>query len=102
MIFFIFFSFSWGRLVVDDFSIFVLFFVYWQTYVEDMQMILTDKNWNVQTTVFWGQRDRWLNYDGVEDFCKDSNHKLVELPMVQKYSLMHVYGLRNLVYHLEK
>ncbi|XP_050252369.1 uncharacterized protein LOC126698908 isoform X2 [Quercus robur] len=52
-----------------------------KTYVEDMQMILTDKNWNVQTTVFWGQRDRWLNYDGVEDFCKDSRHKLVELPM---------------------
>ncbi|GMY33790.1 haloalkane dehalogenase [Fagus crenata] len=52
-----------------------------KTYVEDMQMILTDKNWNVQTTVFWGQRDRWLSYDGVEDFCKDSNHKLVELPM---------------------
>jgi len=24
-----------------------------------------------------------LSYDGVEDFCKDSNHKLVELPLVQ-------------------
>ncbi|XP_040993749.1 putative hydrolase LipZ isoform X3 [Juglans microcarpa x Juglans regia] len=52
-----------------------------KTYVEDMQRILTDKNWKVPTTVLWGQRDRWLSYDGVEDFCKDANHKLVELPM---------------------
>ncbi|KAF5470279.1 hypothetical protein F2P56_010803 [Juglans regia] len=51
-----------------------------KTYVEDMQRILTDKNWKVPTTVLWGQRDRWLSYDGVEDFCKDANHKLVELP----------------------
>ncbi|KAG2669723.1 hypothetical protein I3843_14G045200 [Carya illinoinensis] len=51
-----------------------------KTYVEDMQRILTDKNWKVPTTVLWGQRDRWLSYDGVEDFCKDANHKLVEVP----------------------
>lgn len=56
-----------------------------QTYVEDMQRILTDKNWKVPTTVLWGQRDRWLSYDGVEDFCKDANHKLVEVPMVQNF-----------------
>ncbi|KAK7838612.1 haloalkane dehalogenase [Quercus suber] len=66
-----------------------------KTYVEDMQMILTDKNWNVQTTVFWGQRDRWLNYDGVEDFCKDSNHKLVELPMDIMYKKIVVKNLDN-------
>ncbi|PNX93588.1 haloalkane dehalogenase [Trifolium pratense] len=39
-------------------------------YVEDMQRILNDKSWNVGTTICWGQRDRWLSYDGVEDFCK--------------------------------
>ncbi|XP_020227606.1 2-hydroxy-6-oxo-6-(2'-aminophenyl)hexa-2,4-dienoic acid hydrolase isoform X2 [Cajanus cajan] len=49
-------------------------------YVEDMHTILKDKNWKVQTTICWGQRDRWLSYDGVEDFCKDSNHKLIEVP----------------------
>ncbi|KAJ1399393.1 Alpha/Beta hydrolase fold [Sesbania bispinosa] len=51
-------------------------------YVEDMQTILKDKNWKVQTTICWGQRDRWLSYDGVEEFCKDSNHKLIEVPRV--------------------
>ncbi|XP_042958775.1 uncharacterized protein LOC122294252 isoform X2 [Carya illinoinensis] len=55
-----------------------------KTYVEDMQRILTDKNWKVPTTVLWGQRDRWLSYDGVEDFCKDANHKLVEVPTFKK------------------
>ncbi|KAH7576534.1 hypothetical protein JRO89_XS01G0100500 [Xanthoceras sorbifolium] len=49
-------------------------------YVEEMRTILTDKDWKIQTTVCWGQRDRWLSYDGVEDFCKTSNHKLIELP----------------------
>lgn len=44
--------------------------------------MLMNENWKIRTTVCWGQRDRWLNYDGVEDFCKESNHKLVELPMV--------------------
>ncbi|KAB1212159.1 hypothetical protein CJ030_MR5G001756 [Morella rubra] len=53
-----------------------------KTYVEDMRKILMDKDWKVPTTIFWGQRDRWLSYDGVEDFCKDSKHKLIELPMV--------------------
>lgn len=52
-----------------------------KAYVEETRKILTNENWKVRTTVCWGQRDRWLNYDGVEDFCKESNHKLVELPM---------------------
>ncbi|KAF7825901.1 putative hydrolase isoform X1 [Senna tora] len=51
-----------------------------KTYVEDMQTILKDKNWKVRTTICWGQRDRWLSFDGVEDFCKDSNHTLIEVP----------------------
>ncbi|KAK9222829.1 hypothetical protein WN944_011269 [Citrus x changshan-huyou] len=50
-------------------------------YVEEMRTILMDKSWKIPTTVCWGQRDRWLNYDGVEDFCNDSNHELIELPM---------------------
>lgn len=54
----------------------------WQGYVEDTRAILMDNNWTVQTTVCWGQRDRWLSFDGVEDFCKESKHRLVELPMV--------------------
>ncbi|MBA0617818.1 hypothetical protein Godav_027237, partial [Gossypium davidsonii] len=52
-----------------------------KAYVEDTKAILMDENWKVRTTVCWGQRDRWLNYDEVEDFCKNSNHKLIELPM---------------------
>ena len=31
----------------------------------------------------WGRRDRWLSYDGVEDFLNNSKHKLIELPMVE-------------------
>ncbi|KMT10130.1 hypothetical protein BVRB_5g118930 [Beta vulgaris subsp. vulgaris] len=50
-------------------------------YVEETRKMLMNENWKIRTTVCWGQRDRWLNYDGVEDFCKESNHKLVELPM---------------------
>nr|XP_027192457.1 uncharacterized protein LOC101497246 isoform X2 [Cicer arietinum] len=49
-------------------------------YVEDMQTILKDESCNVPTTICWGQRDRWLSYDGVEDFCKDSNHTLIQVP----------------------
>ncbi|GAB4830370.1 hypothetical protein Ancab_020007 [Ancistrocladus abbreviatus] len=51
-----------------------------KAYVDEMRRILIDQNWNVQTTVLWGQRDRWLSYDGVEDFCRSSNLKLVEIP----------------------
>lgn len=47
-----------------------------------MRNILLDKNWKIQTTVCWGRRDRWFSYDGVEEFCKDSKHNLIELPMV--------------------
>ncbi|XAR60873.1 Haloalkane dehalogenase [Bertholletia excelsa] len=50
-------------------------------YVEEVRKILMDKNWKVQTTICWGQRDRWLSFDGVEDFCEASNHRLIELPM---------------------
>ncbi|KAL1293365.1 hypothetical protein AAHE18_19G067400 [Arachis hypogaea] len=49
-------------------------------YVEDMQRILKDQSWKVKTTICWGQRDRWFRYDGVENFCKDSNHTLIEVP----------------------
>ncbi|KAL2470792.1 alpha/beta-Hydrolases superfamily protein [Abeliophyllum distichum] len=52
-----------------------------KTYVEEMRKILMDENWKVKTTICWGQRDRWLSYDGVEDFCKESNHRLITLPM---------------------
>lgn len=55
----------------------------YQQYVEEMRTILMDKSWKIPTTVCWGQRDRWLNYDGVEDFCNNSNHELIELPMVE-------------------
>ncbi|WCJ37266.1 alpha/beta-Hydrolases superfamily protein [Euphorbia peplus] len=52
-----------------------------KTYVEEMRAILVDSNWKVKTAVCWGQRDRWLNYDGVEEFCRESKHNLIELPM---------------------
>ncbi|PIN17485.1 hypothetical protein CDL12_09863 [Handroanthus impetiginosus] len=52
-----------------------------KAYVEDMRRILMDENWRVQTTVCWGLRDRWLGFEGVEDFCKESKHRLITLPM---------------------
>ncbi|KAL8531404.1 hypothetical protein ACS0TY_008134 [Phlomoides rotata] len=52
-----------------------------KAYVEDMRKILMDEEWKVQTTVCWGERDRWLSFEGVEDFCKEAKHKLVTLPM---------------------
>lgn len=56
-----------------------------------------DDNWKVRTAVCWGQRDRWLSYDGVEDFCKDSKHQLIQLPMVRSIPL--VFG-PDLPFHL--
>lgn len=56
-----------------------------QDYVEEMRKILTDDDWKVKTSICWGQRDRWLDYDGVEDFCKAAKHRLVELPMVPTF-----------------
>ncbi|KAI7734987.1 hypothetical protein M8C21_026439, partial [Ambrosia artemisiifolia] len=50
-------------------------------YVEEMRKILMDDDWKVKTSICWGQRDRWLDFDGVEDFCKAAKHRLVELPM---------------------
>ncbi|XP_021637637.2 uncharacterized protein LOC110633369 isoform X1 [Hevea brasiliensis] len=52
-----------------------------KTYVEEMRMTLLDKSWKIQTTVCWGQRDRWFGFDGVEEFCEDSKCNLIELPM---------------------
>ncbi|KAI5679869.1 hypothetical protein M9H77_01096 [Catharanthus roseus] len=49
-------------------------------YVENMRTTLKDENWKIKTTICWGQRDRWLSYDGVEDFCKEFNHKLINVP----------------------
>ncbi|KAI3810876.1 hypothetical protein L1987_20499 [Smallanthus sonchifolius] len=50
-------------------------------YVEEMRKILMNDDWKVKTSICWGQRDRWLDFDGVEDFCKASKHRLVEIPM---------------------
>lgn len=50
-------------------------------YVGSMRAILASESWKTKTTICWGLRDRWLSYDGVEDYCKALNHKLVELPM---------------------
>ncbi|KAJ4867131.1 alpha/beta-Hydrolases superfamily protein [Raphanus sativus] len=50
-------------------------------YTEEMRTSLMDKDWKIPTTVCWGQRDKWLSYQGVEEFCKSSGHNLVELPM---------------------
>ncbi|KAL3653294.1 hypothetical protein CASFOL_002975 [Castilleja foliolosa] len=51
-----------------------------KAYVKEMRKILLDESWKVRTTVCWGQRDRWLCFEGVEDFCKESKHKLITLP----------------------
>ncbi|CAA0833543.1 alpha/beta-Hydrolases superfamily protein [Striga hermonthica] len=52
-----------------------------KAYGEEMRRVLMDENWKVPTTVCWGQRDRWLSFEGVEDFCKESKHQLITLPM---------------------
>ena len=70
------------RIISEQIWLLCLLGFSWQTYVEDMQKVLQDKNWKVRTTICWGQRDRWLSFDGVEDFCKDSNHSLIEVPRV--------------------
>lgn len=54
-----------------------------------------DEKWKVPTTICWGQRDRWLEFDGVEDFCKETNHKLIELPMVRLIHLRLIIGCRQ-------
>ncbi|CAA7396234.1 unnamed protein product [Spirodela intermedia] len=51
-----------------------------KSYTEEMRTILSSESWKIQTTICWGQRDRWLDYDGVEEFCSRSNIRLVELP----------------------
>ncbi|CAI9107268.1 OLC1v1006586C1 [Oldenlandia corymbosa var. corymbosa] len=52
-----------------------------KAYVEEMRKTLMDEKWRVKTTIFWGERDRWLSFDGVEDFCKESKHQLIKIPM---------------------
>ncbi|XP_062207903.1 uncharacterized protein LOC133909472 isoform X2 [Phragmites australis] len=52
-----------------------------KAYIESMRSILGSDSWKTKTTICWGLRDRWLSYDGVEDFCGGLNHKIVELPM---------------------
>ena len=47
-----------------------------------MRNILSSESWKIKTTVCWGMRDRWLDYDGVEDFCSRSNIRLIQLPTV--------------------
>lgn len=47
-----------------------------------MRSILRSNSWKTKTTVCWGKRDRWLSFDGVEDFFGSLNQKIVELPMV--------------------
>ncbi|KAK9159438.1 hypothetical protein Syun_005779 [Stephania yunnanensis] len=52
-----------------------------KAYVKEMRTTLSSETWKVRTSICWGQRDRWLGYEGIEDFCKEFNHKLVGLPM---------------------
>ncbi|XP_078166854.1 alpha/beta-Hydrolases superfamily protein isoform X6 [Carex rostrata] len=52
-----------------------------KAYVQSMREVLLSESWKVPTSICWGMRDRWLSYEGVEDFCKVSNKKLLELPM---------------------
>lgn len=56
-----------------------------------MRTTLKDENWKIKTTICWGQRDRWLSYDGVEDFCKEFNHKLINVPTVSSISNLCTY-----------
>lgn len=60
-----------------------------QAYVESMRTILADESWKTNTTICCGLRDRWLDYNGIEDYCRSFNHKLVELPMVSSLPSLH-------------
>ncbi|XP_027092265.1 uncharacterized protein [Coffea arabica] len=70
-------------------------------YIEEMRRILMDENWQVKTTIIWGERDRWLSYNGVQEFCIESKHRLIRLPMVISYNGLATlrpklqYGLAN-------
>lgn len=77
-------AFEINNLITDalSFSSLLWNIDYGQNYVEEMKKILMEDNWKVRTSICWGQRDRWLDFDGVEDFCKAAKLRLVELPMV--------------------
>ncbi|XP_057864810.1 uncharacterized hydrolase YNR064C isoform X2 [Cryptomeria japonica] len=47
--------------------------------INELRSILASKEWKVSTTIIWGMRDRWLNYDGVEKYMKSTNHELIQL-----------------------
>ncbi|XP_078434849.1 alpha/beta-Hydrolases superfamily protein isoform X2 [Wolffia australiana] len=52
-----------------------------RSFTEEMRNTLSSESWKVPTTICWGMRDRWLEYDGVEEFCRRTNISLVQLPM---------------------
>lgn len=67
----------------DSLSLYVLnWMLLTQAYIESMRSILESGSWKTKTTICWGMRDRWLSYDGVEEFFGGLNQKIVELPMV--------------------
>lgn len=48
--------------------------------IVDMRSTLSKKEWKVPTSIIWGMRDRWLKYDGVEEFAQYAKHELIQLP----------------------
>ncbi|KAH9299219.1 hypothetical protein KI387_030901, partial [Taxus chinensis] len=48
--------------------------------IKQLRSILSSEEWKVPTTIIWGMRDRWFNYDGVEEFAKSTKHNLIQLP----------------------
>lgn len=46
----------------------------------EMRSILSNKEWKVPTSIIWGMRDRWLKYDGVEEFANFAKHEVIQLP----------------------
>ncbi|XP_051134408.1 uncharacterized protein LOC127253723 isoform X2 [Andrographis paniculata] len=48
--------------------------------VEEMRRTLRNESWKVQTVIGWGLRDRWMSFDGVEEFCRESKLRLITLP----------------------
>lgn len=44
--------------------------------------ILSPTSWKKPVSILWGLKDRWLDFNGVENFAKTINARLVQLPQV--------------------
>ncbi|KAG0609934.1 hypothetical protein M758_7G025300 [Ceratodon purpureus] len=50
--------------------------------VKATKEILSPTRWKKPVSIIWGLKDRWLDFNGVEDFAKSINARLVQLSQV--------------------